>query len=98
MPVPILEKADLQSAYLQHPELHFRLHFFEALNMVPVIGLILSLALLLWRSERRAGRRRGRWRCSSGSGAQPSAAGGPEDPVPAAAALARAARRASRSA
>ncbi|MEO5769026.1 MAG: glycosyltransferase family 87 protein [Polyangia bacterium] len=95
LPVPILEKANLQSAYLQHPELHFRLHFFEALNMVPVIGLTLSLAVLLWRSERQVAAQA---LAVVAAADQPPAAGGPGGAVPAAAALARAARRASRSA
>lgn len=95
LPVPILEKAKLQSAYLQNPELHFRLHFFEALNMVPVIGLTLSLAVLLWRSERQVAAQA---LAVVAAADQPLAAGGSGGAVPAAAALARAARRASRSA
>ena len=51
--VPMMEKARLQAEYLKHPELHPRLHVFEAFNMVPVLALTIALGLLLWTTERR---------------------------------------------
>ena len=54
--VPILAKAYVQNAYPANHALHFRLHFFEALNMVPVMALTVALALLIWLSERRPSR------------------------------------------
>jgi hypothetical protein len=61
--VPILEKATVQNAWAgsvgsgRSLGLHVRLHFYEALNMVPVLGLLASLGTMLWMRERWWGRR-----------------------------------------
>jgi len=56
--VPFLAKADAQNAYGAHPDLrhHLWLHFLEGLNMTPVLALSAAMFLLVWLSEREAGR------------------------------------------